>query len=97
MFGLVRAPVQGLRPTMGLVARGSDGRLGKVCLDAKLYRQAERILAEGKHLQEKGAPARLTRNGHCQVCEFWPRCRKKAEEADDSSLLGSVGEKELKR
>src|SRR5262245_57954684 len=97
VFGLVLAQVQRLRPTMGLVARGSDGRLGKVCLDAKLYRQAELILAEVRQLQEKGEPPRLTLNGHCQVCEFRQRCRKKAEEADDISLLGSVGEKELKR
>jgi predicted RecB family nuclease len=96
-FGLVLAQVQGLRPTMGLVARGSDGRLGKVCLDAKLYREAELILAEVRQFQEKGEPPRLTLNGHCQVCEFRQRCRKKAEEADDISLLGSVGEKELKR
>ncbi len=97
VLGLVLARVQGLRPATGLVARGPEGRLGKVRLDAKLYRQAEQVLDEVKRLQAGGEPPRLTLNKHCQVCEFRQRCRKQAEQADDISLLGSVGEKELKR
>src|SRR5262249_23166884 len=31
------------------------------------------------------------------VCEFRQRCRTQAEKADDISLLGGVGEKELRR
>jgi predicted RecB family nuclease len=97
LFGLALARVQGLRPALGLVARGPDARLGKVRLDALLYRQAEQVMDEVKRLQEGSEPPRLTLNGHCQVCEFRPRCRKRAEEADDISLLGGVGEKELRR
>src|SRR5206468_605896 len=70
---------------------------GKVRLDAKLYRQAEQVLDEVKRLQAGGEPPRLTLNKHCQVCEFRQRCRQNAKEADDISLLGGVGEKELKR
>ena len=84
-------------PPTGLVARGPEGRLGKVRLDAKLYRQAEQVLDEVKRLQAGGEPPKLTLNKHCQVCEFRQRCRKQAEQADDISLLGGVGEKELKR
>ena len=51
VLGLVLARVQGLRPAVGLVARGPEGRLGKVWLDAKLYRQAEQVLDEVKRLQ----------------------------------------------
>jgi predicted RecB family nuclease len=97
ILGLALARVQGLRPTAGLLTRGPLARLGKVHLDAKLYRQAEQILDEVKRLQEGSEPPRLTLNGHCQVCEFRQRCRKQAEEADDISLLGGVGEKELRR
>ena len=97
MLGLVLARVQGLRPAVGLVARGPDGRLGKVRLDAKLYRQAEQVLDEVKRLQAGGEPPRLTLNKHCHLCEFRQRCRTQAEKADDISLLGGVGEKELKR
>src|SRR5262249_4685438 len=41
VLGLALAPVQGLRPAAGLITRGPLARLGKVRLDAKLYRQAE--------------------------------------------------------
>jgi predicted RecB family nuclease len=97
LFGLVLGRVQGQPPAIGLIARGPGARLGKVRLDAQLYRQAELVMAEVRRLQEMGEPPRLTLNGHCQVCEFRQRCRKQAEEADDISLLGGVGEKELKR
>src|SRR5262249_15406068 len=40
---------------------------------------------------------RLTLNGHCQQCEFRQRCRTQAEEADDISLLGGMGDKQLRR
>jgi predicted RecB family nuclease len=97
VFGLTLARIQGLRPASGLVARGPDARLGKVRLDAKLYRQAEQVLDELKRLHAGDELPRLTLNGHCQVCEFRQRCRQQAEQADDSSLLGGVGEKEMQR
>jgi predicted RecB family nuclease len=97
LHGLALARVQRLRPAVGLIARGPESRLGTVRLDAKLYRQAEQVLEEVKRLQAGGEPPRLTLNGHCQVCEYRQRCRKQAEQADDISLLGGVGEKELQR
>jgi predicted RecB family nuclease len=97
VFGLALACVQGLRPATGLVARGPEGRLGKVRLDAKFYRQAEQVLDEVKRLQAGGELPRLALNKHCQICEFRQRCRMQAEETDDISLLRGVGEKELKR
>jgi predicted RecB family nuclease len=51
LHGLALARVQGLRPAVGLIARGPEARLGKVRLDAKLYRLAEQILDELKRLQ----------------------------------------------
>jgi predicted RecB family nuclease len=97
VLGLVLDRVQGRRPAFGLVARGPEGRLGKVRLDARFYRQAEHVLDEVKRLQAGGEPPKLTLNKHCHVCEFRQRCREQAEKADDISLLGGVGEKELKR
>src|SRR5262245_26057879 len=97
VLGLVLDRVQGLRPAFGLVARGPEGRLGKVRLDARCYRRAEQGLDEIKRLQQRGEPPRLTLNGHCAVCEFRQRCRTQAEQADDISLLGGVGERELQR
>ena len=50
-----------------------------------------------KRLQAGGEPPRLTLNGHCHLCEFRQRCRTQAEQVDDISLLGGVGEKELRK
>lgn len=97
VLGLALAPVQGVRPALGLVARGPEGRLGKVRLDAKLYRQAEQVLGEVKRLQERGAPPQLTLNGHCRVCEFRQQCREKAKKEDDLSLLRGMSEQEIGR
>src|SRR5580693_8328084 len=59
-LGLMLGRVQGLRPATGLIARGPEGRLGKVRLDAKLYREAEQVLDEARRLQAGGEPPRLT-------------------------------------
>src|SRR3954469_3952161 len=74
MLGLVLARVQGVRTTLGLIARGPDGRLGKVCLNATLYQQAEQVLDEVKRLQAGGELPKLTLNKHCHLCEFRQRC-----------------------
>lgn len=50
VFGLALARVQGLRPGFGLIARGPEGRLGKIRLDAKLYRLAVQLMDELKRL-----------------------------------------------
>jgi predicted RecB family nuclease len=97
VLGLALARVQEVRPTAGLVARGPDARIRKVRLDSKLYRQAEQVIGELGRLRDGGEPPRLVLNGHCQLCEFRQRCRARAVEADDISLLGGVGEKELQR
>ena len=90
VLGLALARIQGLRPASGLVARGPEGRLGKVRLDAKHYRQAELVLAELERLREGSQPPRLTLNGHCQQCEFRQRCRTQAEAANQAKSLSST-------
>jgi predicted RecB family nuclease len=95
VFGLALADVQGLLPALGLVARGPEGRLGKVRLDAKLYRQSEQMLGEVKRLQAGGEAPGLMLNGHCQHCEFRQRCRAAGVEKDDLSLLGGLSSKEV--
>jgi hypothetical protein len=84
MFALALAPIQGLRPASGLVAHGPGATLGKVRLDAKLYRQAEQALDEVKRLHSRDESPRLTLNGHCPVCEFRQRCRRWIKDGDHS-------------
>jgi predicted RecB family nuclease len=97
VYGLALARVQGLRPAIGPVVRDVTARLRTVRLEARVYRQAESILSELRRLREGHEPPRLSLNGHCPLCEFRPRCRAHAEQADDISLLGGVGEKELQK
>ena len=97
VFGLALARIQGVQPTAGLVALGRDASLRKVRLDSKLYRQAEQEIRELGRVQAGGEPPRLMLNSHCHFCEFQQRCRTQAVEADDISLLGGVGEKEIQR
>lgn len=97
VLGLILARVQGVRPALGLIAHGTNGWLGKVSMDAKLYRQAQQVLDEVQRLQAGGELPKLTLNKHCHLCEFRLRCLMQAKDADDISLLGSVGDKELKR
>jgi predicted RecB family nuclease len=97
VLSLVLDRVQGLRPATGLVACGPEGRLGKVRLEVKLYRQAGQVLDELNRLQAGGEPRRLTLNGHCQVCEFRQQCREKAKKEDDLSLLRGMSEQEIGR
>jgi predicted RecB family nuclease len=95
-LGLMLGRVQGLRPITGLVARGPEARLGKVRLDAKLYKKAEQVLNEVKQLQAEGEPPRLVLNGHCQMCEFRRQCREQAVKEDSLSLLRGLGEKAIR-
>jgi predicted RecB family nuclease len=96
VLGLLLHGVQGLRPAVGLVARGPEGRLKKARLDAKLYHQAEQVLIELKRLQQGGESPRLTLNEHCQQCEFRQRCHEQAVREDNLSLLRGISEKEVK-
>ena len=96
VLGLVLARVQGLRPAVGLVARGPEGRLGKVRLDAKLYRQAEQVLDEVKRLQAGRRAAAADAQRPLPECEFRQRCHEQAVQEDNLSLLRGMGEKEVK-
>src|SRR5262249_37084438 len=95
VLGLALARLQGTRPAHGLVVRSPEARLGKIWLDPKVYRLAEQVLGELEQFHAGGEPPHLTLNSHCDFCEFRQRCRTQAEKADDISLLGGVGEKEL--
>lgn len=77
VVGLILGHVQGLRPVVGLVVRGTGTRLGKVSLDAKLYRQAEQVLGDLVRLKEGCEPPRLTLSQRASV-RVGRRCRSPA-------------------
>ena len=57
-------------------------------------RKAERLL---RSLQDgRVGPPQLLLNDHCQQCEFRRRCREQAVREDSLSLLGGMGEKEVR-
>jgi predicted RecB family nuclease len=59
-----------------------------------LKREVENLAEEIAVLISSISPPDLVLNRHCAECEFQARCRQKAVDKDDLSLLGSVTEKE---
>ncbi len=53
-----------------------------------------RLIEKVRELVADLAPPDLVLNRHCAECEFQTRCRQKAIDQDDLSLLGSMTEKE---
>jgi predicted RecB family nuclease len=62
-------------------------------LTGEVRNRAERIVA----LLSNTTPPDLVLNRHCGECEFKTRCREKAIEKDDLSLLSGMGERERKK
>lgn len=56
--------------------------------------EVRRSIKEVDELLANPAPPDLVLNRHCAECEFQTRCRQKAVDQDDLSLLGSMTEKE---
>jgi len=62
-------------------------------LAGEVRKRLEKIAA----LRSSPAPPDLVLNRHCAECEFQVRCRQKALEKDDLSLLAGMSEKERKK
>jgi predicted RecB family nuclease len=94
--GFVLAEALGREVSLGKLIHGDDHATLKV----KTSAQAGEVR---KHLENitalPSSPARpdLVLNRHCAECEFRDRCRKKAIEADDLSLLAGMSAKERQK
>ncbi|RPI09273.1 MAG: hypothetical protein EHM71_06425 [Zetaproteobacteria bacterium] len=78
---------------VGKIIHGDDHAALKVktsLLTGEVRRRLEKIAA----LLSSPAPPDLVLNRHCAECEFQTRCRQKALERDDVSLLAGMSEKE---
>jgi len=92
----VLSEVTGRKISWGKIIYGDDHntvKLKMADLSGEVRKCIERIAA----LLSSPAPPDLVLNRHCCECEFQARCRQKAIEADDLSLLSGMSEKERKK
>jgi len=92
----VLSKVTGRQISLGKIIHGDDHSALKVktaALFGEVAKCIERIAAQ----QSSPTPPDLVLNRHCGECEFQTRCRQKAIEADDLSLLSGMSEKERKK
>ena len=92
----VLSEVTGRKISWGKIIYGDDHNIVKLKmadLSGEVRKCIERIAA----LLSSPAPPDLVLNRHCCECEFQARCRQKAIEADDLSLLSGMSEKERKK
>jgi len=80
----------------GKIIHGDDHRIVKV-KTASLYGEVRKRTERAAAMLSSGTPPDLVLNRHCGECEFQTRCRQKAIEADDLSLLSGMSEKERKK
>lgn len=91
---LVLAEAYGkLPPTSGKIIHGNHLKITKVKV-AALIAVVRSIMEKIAAQQAANAPPQLILNKHCAECEFQTRCRQRAIEADELSLLARMTEKE---
>jgi predicted RecB family nuclease len=61
---------------------------------SSLKSEVEKLIDKVGLLISSPSPPDLVLNGHCAECEFQTRCRQRAVEKDDLSLLASMTERE---
>jgi predicted RecB family nuclease len=89
----VIAEMLGRETRLGKIIHGDDHAMLKVktaFLAGEVRKRVEKIAA----LLSSPVPPDLVLNRHCAECEFQARCRQKAIERDDLSLLAGMSEKE---
>jgi predicted RecB family nuclease len=93
---LVLSQVLGREVSLGKIIHGDDHATLKVktsALAGVVWKRIEKIAV----LLSNPVPPDLVLNRHCAECEFQARCRQKALEKDDLSLLAGMSEKERNR
>jgi predicted RecB family nuclease len=93
---LVLSEVLGREVGLGKIIHGDNRSTLKVKTSA-LAREVRLLTRKITTLLSDDSPPDLILNRHCAECEFKTRCRQKAIEADDLSLLSAMTEKERSR
>jgi predicted RecB family nuclease len=86
----------GREVSIGRIVHGDEHATLKVktsAMSSEVRKRVERIAT----LLSNPAPPDLVLNAHCPECEFQARCRQKAKETDDLSLLRNMSAKERKK
>jgi predicted RecB family nuclease len=86
---VVLSEMLGCAITFAKIIHGDESATLKVkagSLVSEVRKRIEKIRA----LVSTGSPPDLILNRHCTVCEFQSRCRQKAIETDDLSLLANM-------
>jgi predicted RecB family nuclease len=93
---LVLSEVLGREASLGRIIHGDDPASLKV-KTSTLTNEARNHVEKMRALLSNSSPPDLVLNRHCTECEFGARCRQKAMEKDDLSLLANMTEKERKK
>ncbi len=93
-FVLAQALKRGI--AVGKIIHGDENAAFKV-KTSTLAGEVRKRLVKISALISSPAPPDLVLNRHCAECEFQARCRKKALETDDLSLLAGLGSKERQK
>jgi predicted RecB family nuclease len=93
---LVLSEMLGLEVSLGKIIHGDNHSTLKVKTSA-LTREVRKLIRKLDVMFSSHSPPDLVLNRHCGECEFRTRCRQKAVEKDDLSLLSSMSEKERKK
>ena len=80
----------------GKIIHGDEHATLKIKLPA-LVNEVRKLIEKTSALLANPSPPDLVLNWHCAECEFQARCRQKAVEKDDLSLLAGMAEKERKK
>jgi len=92
---LVLSEFLGHGVSQGKIIHGDDCGTLKVKTEG-LLGQVRKLTAKMTEVVASGSPPDLVLNRHCGECEFQARCRQKAIEKDDLSLLAGMKEDERK-
>lgn len=92
---LILSKILGSDVGIGKIIHGNDGATLKV-RTSDLVSEVTKLTGNIASMISNSSPPDLVLNRHCTECEFQARCRQKAIERDDLSLLSGMTERERK-
>jgi len=96
-IGFILSKFQKEKPPLGIIV-GSGNKTHKIKLET-FYKEVGQILRklETWSSSQELEPTPVILNKHCPICPFQNKCKAKAKEQDHLSLLGGIGEKEIRK